>query len=581
MNVNRKLLVSFSGPFKDKQIIPLNKLDRINVAKAISVLNHKVRLGQLDGITEIFNFWFGKSTDEIDSIFTSISEYYQKIGYTSKQVAVLNLWSNFTLMDLLLSELPDQETAHDSHDFNTNLFLHYLQVNDQFISKSDSLANEIKSEDYSRIEDYIARFHVSNSINNFEITYTDVLHTLISNFYKSFLLLSFLESEYDNLLEVFLADYNVCSKEEFLKSIIPIAFHAINGEISDSGIQIMKVEGKESTIFLDQLIANSEATVKSLEDFVHLRANPLFKIAEDEYLIIDRGLAINRLFSSIFFDIFKTIKDKRVEIKRDFFGIYTYDFVEKYLSYTVLDKIFSKRNFKVFNGEYINSTYGVDTEPDYYVRNGKKILLFEIKGSIMRGDVKQSFSWSKIEEEVRKKFYGDAKNKKAVLQLVERIEILVEEKHQRGIYDKFRPDNFIVTPILIVVDHSLSTIGINHILNTWFQEEILKSKILSPIKHRIKKLVLINIDTLIVYSEYLKEKSGSFEAVLDSYIRRTDISNIDSIRKKYFPDGDIAQYELEQRINDVLIPFSKHIEEKIGKPKMIKEFLGFAEKLFK
>lgn len=74
MNVNRKLLVSFSGPFKDKQIVPLNKLDRINVAKAISVLNHKVRLGQLDGITEIFNFWFGKSTDEIDSIFTSISE---------------------------------------------------------------------------------------------------------------------------------------------------------------------------------------------------------------------------------------------------------------------------------------------------------------------------------------------------------------------------------------------------------------------------------------------------------------------------------------------------------------------------
>ena len=581
MNVNRILLVSFSGPFKDKQIIPLNKLDRIDVAKAVSFLNHKVRLGQLDSITETLNFWFGKSTDEIDSIFTSITEYYQKIGFTSKQLTVLNLWSNFTLMDLLLSQSSDQENTHDSQDFNKNLFLNYLQVNDQFISKSDSLANEIKSEDYRRIEDYIARFHISNSINHFEITYTDVSHTLISNFYKSFLLLSFLESEYNNLLKVFLADYNVCSKEDFLKSIIPIASHAINGEVSDSGIQILKTEGDKSTIFLDLLIANSETTVKSLEDFVHLRSNPLFKIEEDEYLIIDRGLAINRLFNSIFFDILKIIKDKRVEIKRDFFGIYTYDFIEKYLSYTVLDKIFIKRNFKVFTGEYINSTYDVDTEPDYYVRNGKKILLFEIKGSVIRGDVKQSFSWPKIEEEVRKKFYGDKKDKKAVLQLVERIEILVEEKDQRGFYDKSRPDNFIVTPILIVVDHSLSTIGINHILNTWFQEEISKSKILSPIKHRIKKLVLINIDSLIVYSEYLKDKSGSFEDILDSYIRRTDISKIDSILKKYFPNGDVAQYELEQRINDVLIPFSKHIEEKVGKPKMIKEFLGFAEKLFK
>lgn len=30
MKVNRKLLVSFLGSFKDKQIIPLNKLDGIH-----------------------------------------------------------------------------------------------------------------------------------------------------------------------------------------------------------------------------------------------------------------------------------------------------------------------------------------------------------------------------------------------------------------------------------------------------------------------------------------------------------------------------------------------------------------------
>lgn len=38
--------------------------------------------------------------------------------------------------------------------------------------------------------------------------------------------------------------------------------------------------------------------------------------------------------------------------------------------------------------------------------------------------------------------------------------------------------------------------------------------------------------------------------------------------------------ELEQRINDTLVPFSKHLEEKLKKPKMIKEFIGFGEKLF-
>src|SRR5690606_32173435 len=231
------------------------------------------------------------------------------------------------------------------------------------------------------------------------------------------------------------------------------------------------------------------------------------------------------------------------------------------------------------NGNEINSEYNLDTEPDYYVRNGKKIFLFEIKGSVIRGDIKQSFSWFTIEKEVRKKVYGDQADKKAILQLIERIEILVHDKNKAG-FDKQLPNNFIVTPILLATDHSLSTIGVNHILNTWFEEEIAKSEILSPIKKRVRKLVLINIDTLIVYSEYFKEKSGSFEELLDSYIGRIDIARIGSIRKKYFPDADVAQYELEQRINDILIPFSIHVEQKMGKPKMIKEFMEFAGKLF-
>lgn len=171
-------------------------------------------------------------------------------------------------------------------------------------------------------------------------------------------------------------------------------------------------------------------------------------------------------------------------------------------------------------------------------------------------------------------------DKKAILQLIERIEILVHDKKRAG-FDVQLPNNFIVTPILLVTDHSLSTIGVNHILNTWFEEEIAKSIILSPIKKRIRKLVLINIDTLIVYSEYFKEKSGSFEELLDSYIARIDITRIALIRKKTFLSADAAQDELEQRINDVLIPFSKHAEEKVGKPKMIKEFMEFAGRLFK
>lgn len=580
MNIKRKLLISFSGPFGEKEIAPLNNLDRVNVARSICILNHKARIGKLASISDFFDFWFGGKTPEAYEVFNPIRDYYQKSGYSSKQVAILNLWSNLTLMNLLLAQQPNEEFEKGKGDFNTLLLHHYLKVNEKFALDSDNLAKEIRFEDYERREDYIARVLLSNGINNFDIAYTNDLHNLIANFYKSYQLLSFLDSEYNELLNVFLTDYNVPNKEHFLKAILPVAFHAMNGAFTDSGIQILKTDNESSRDFLDRLISNSENCVDSSVDFSHLRANPLFKMDDNEYLIIDRGLAINRLFASIFFDVHKIIKDKRIKINGDFFFIYTYGFIEKYLTYTVLDKIYKKRGYKVLSGEDIVRNHNVDTEPDYYVRNGKKILLFEIKASIIRGEVKQSFSWTEIEKELKKKFYGTPKEKKAVLQLIERIEILVNKEDKRGVYDSTRPNNFIVTPILLVTDHALNTLGVNHILNAWFTDEVNKSEILSPIKHRIRKLVIVNIDTLIVYSEYLKDKSGAFEDFLGTYIDRIDASRIDSIKNKRFENEAIMLKELEQRINDTLVPFSKHLEESLEKPKMIKEFIGFAEKLF-
>lgn len=578
MNVKRVLPISFSGPFPDHKVAELKEFKKENVAKVIASLNHKVRVGKLSSIFDVFGFWFSADNPYADELFDAIRDYYNNIGYRPDQLGTFSLWSNFELMNDLLSSENEENKELSKHEVEVDLFKNYLKINDQFIKKSDELAKQLNPEAFDRIEDYLATMHISNSISIFEISYTNVLNTLIANFYKAYLLLEFLESDYPELFQQFLIDYGIADKNEFLRSIMPIAIHAVRGELTESGIQILKAEG-DSKLFLDNLIANSEGSVSLMEDFVHLRSNPLYKIADTEYLIIDRGLAVNRLFNSIFFDILSIIKDSKVKVKKDFFSIYTFDFVEKYLSYTVLDKIFRKRGYKVFSGEDITNTCKIDTEPDYYVRNGKKVFMFEIKGSIVRGDVKQGFSWQKLEADLKKKFYGDQSDKKAILQLIERIEIL-EDNSSKAVYDKDRPDNFIVTPILLVTDHSLNTIGINHILNTWFEEEVEKSTKLKPIKNRIKKLIVIHIDSFIIYSEYFKENSRSFENLIESYIERIDRNRIHSMKKKVFSDPGSQQAALEHRINDILFSFAHHLEEKVGTPKLLKEFLEFGGKIF-
>lgn len=578
MNVKRVLPISFSGPFPDHKVAELKEFKKENVAKVIASLNHKVRMGKLSSIFDAFGFWFSNDNPNADDLFDTIRDYYKKNGYRPDQLVTFSLWSNFELMNDLLSSENEENKELSKHEVEVDLFKNYLKINDQFIKKSDELAKQLNPEAFDRIEDYLATMHISNSISIFEISYTNVLNTLIANFYKAYLLLEFLESDYPELFQQFLIDYGIADKNEFLRSIMPIVIHAVKGELTESGIQILKAEG-DSKLFLDKLIANSEGSVSLMEDFVHLRSNPLYKIADTEYLIIDRGLAVNRLFNSIFFDILSIIKDGKVKVKKDFFSIYTFDFVEKYLSYTVLDKIFRKRGYKVFSGEDITNTFKIDTEPDYYVRNGKKVFIFEIKGSIVRGDVKQGFSWRKLEAELKKKFYGDQSDKKAILQLIERIEIL-EDNSSKAVYDIDIPDNFIVTPILLITDHSLNTIGINHILNSWFDEEVEKSTKLKLIKNRIKKLIVIHIDTLIIYSEYFKENSRSFENLIESYIERIDRNRIDSMKKKVFSDPGSQQEALEHRINDILFSFAHHLEEKVSRPKLLKEFLEFGGRIF-
>lgn len=581
MNINRTLLVSFSAPFGDKELLPINRLDRNRVARVLSGLNHKVRNGEMSNIFDLFSFWFNKDNDQAVGFFDSIMAYYKTIGYDSSRLTVINLWSNFNLLNKLLSSSYEETSEISKNEFEITLFLNYLKVNDEFIEKSDIFSKELDSKDFPRIEDYISRLHLVGTLPYYEISYTNVLFTLISNFYKSYLLFSFFESDYPELISVFFEDYQLNNKEEFFRAILPVAFHAMDGETTGSGIQILELDSEESKAFLDLLIANTETSINLAEDFVHLRANPLMKLDDGEYLIFDRGLAVNRIFNSIFFDILKIIKDKRVKIKGNFFGVYTYEFIEKYLSCKVLDKIFAGRGYKVLSGNSITEQFNVDTEPDYYVRNGKKISIFEIKASIIRGDVKQSFKWKDIEGELRKKFFEDEKeDKKAIKQLIERIENLASN-NDKAIYDNARHDKFIVTPILLITDHSLNAVGVNHILNEWFNLEINNSQILKPIKERIGNLIVINIDTLIIYSEYFKESAGAFERLIESYQHRVNPHRIASLKNKQFATSEMQMEALEQRINDTLVSFATHCEETIGTPKLIKEFMVFAKDLFK
>ncbi|OIQ65023.1 hypothetical protein GALL_534220 [mine drainage metagenome] len=236
-------------------------------------------------------------------------------------------------------------------------------------------------------------------------------------------------------------------------------------------------------------------------------------------------MIINKIYSSVYWDV------KRIITENPQFGIsenqfrqdFTSHFSEEFLVYKLLGKAYGHRNYKQFTGVEMKAIIG-DTEPDYYIRNGNKLFLFEVKDSFIAGKFKQSFNVVAIEKELKKKYYGrdEPGQEKAVKQLVTRIKTSLELGYPFDENYKVRSLN--VYPVLIVYDINLTVPGMERALMSWFSdamkvlnEEMAKKNIKG---YKVNDLVVLHIDGLCMLSEYLAAGRLKLEELINDYLQR-------------------------------------------------------------
>lgn len=281
----------------------------------------------------------------------------------------------------------------------------------------------------------------------------------------------------------------------------------------------------------------------------------------------------------MFFELLRiSEKDKSLKLNNGkFFTIFTYDFIEKHLSYSLLNRIYNNSGYLYLTGEQIKLQFTVDTEPDYYARKGNKVFMYEIKGSMVTGPAKQSFNYTEIEKELKEKYLFDTSDggKKAVKQLSDRIKILLLQS-DKSIYDKdYNAQNIRVFPILLVSETMLTTPGVNHVLNEWFQEEIQNDEVLNNARHRIHNLVIIDIDTLIIFSKELNRNPSLLKKLIIEYSTLCSKRKFELWKKNNIPSPE----KLEAKIMSTLVSFGQFSRDKI-KPEVPDLFVEFGVELF-
>lgn len=475
----------------------------------------------------------------------------ERIG---REIIIINTYSSLRLFEYFFSK-EEEVVTQTATEFERNLFKAYLVLNSQYTA-AQKLAFESTKNLLEEIKVPMLFFSMHYPIS--DKTNYDINQVWISQVAKAIYLFQFLENHTKtrDLLNAFLTHFEKKTWQDYLKDLIPLTDPAIK-KVREAHTDIVINPGakhKESCDFLEKLVVKDNDPLYEY-DFLTLRERPFYKISDGVYRIIFNLFVVEKIYKGLYFllrDINAKLPSKIKEI-RSFYGD---EFSEKFLSYKVIESIYRQKCLKLSGKEI--SDLKIDGGPDYYIRKGKDILIFESKDFLVKADDKLSFNFEVYEKEFRRILYfeilPDGREKpKAVMQLINFLRELLQNNFKPDTNYKYK--EVYIYPILLTHDSQYDTFGFNELLDFWFQDELLGLKDEGLFIHRVKPITVINIDCLIDNQAALAE-SEQLHEIIKLYHEHKMIDK----NKKFKTKAEHEQYMMTK-----LIPFAQFIDRYFNK----------------
>lgn len=232
-----------------------------------------------------------------------------------------------------------------------------------------------------------------------------------------------------------------------------------NNLLSVAVIKYLAIQWDE-VISMDSAVGDRNNNI----DYRVFRSHPLIKLSDGHYVIFNRQILAECLYNNMFFELKKFYKG-------DFFEFYNKHFVEEYLFQPIMRECLK-------GNEYF---YPVKTgpeeehQPDFYIRKGGDILLFECKGVKINGNIKEKADLNELIEALKQKFVLSTKNhgkpskenSEGITQLADVIDLIEDDNPK---WDADIPDDVTYYPFLVIEDPKITCFGFMPLVNSWFDE---------------------------------------------------------------------------------------------------------------
>ena len=502
-------------------------------------------------------FFSEVSKKHIPDLNNRVSKYLNTTG--QDRVCYCTIKTALELMRVAFS-IPTEEYKNDGQkeDFEYDLFRTVLMLNEHLMSFSHN------NQELDLATLLFSNYYVQNDIIN--QNQNDTFIRQVTHYKK---LMDFLinHPKCTNAHEVFLQKMGINSMDEYSKtwmSLVSLSMGYLkSGEKACPIFDYNHLKDEDHLIsksVLDNLCIDITSTIpydaeetESRDDNVDyrtFRSHPLIRVDDGKYLIYSLHLLLERLYSSLFFDIKDGFKNA--------FGFYNKEFVERRLFQpsvlAALSKFTSFHLPSKHDVEELNAPAEKDGQPDFYVREDYNIILFECKAIRIKGEVKDKSDVSELLDLLRQKLYQSTQNtdksrkekKKSedlgVKQLVNQMERIDEYTFE---FDDNIPDEVAYYPVLVLEDTHLVIPGISNIINSWYKDlinKVLPNQMCHPV-------VVMSVNTLIRHRQTFAR--FGFHTIFDNYYTEAAKYDEDGIHWTFNPVADFDTFMAEKyRINE-------------------------------
>lgn len=521
-----KIIPKFNEIFPDEE-----KLEIIEYLKKIpkELLLQSIGFCNTYPLPNYNNFFSNPQTKK--EVLFRVNQF-KKISRSKDEIEIITPYSCLRLAEIILNNIYEfTENGEENADSELCLFKVFLILGERIGNFQHNFVEEPNHE--SLVDFLLLQSFQLSELSLSKDDKTEFVKLIYSTIYKFQEILSFLEiSNLKNVKTKFIESFNVKSESELIyqmKYLFAILFIA--------KYQNQYIFSKQNFSSFE-LIQNLTSTkIVEDEDFTEIKKYPIYFLDENRFSVINFFFAVDLFYRSAKFRLKEIYLTEKLDKEfGDFFSFYNKKFSEEFLMKNILDKIFEKRYFT----KYKNPQSEQENQLDYYVNYNNTIYLFENKDVLINKSIKATNSIEPLLVFLKQKFYLNKDKKVGIQQLVYSIEQIYNANFKFD--DTINYNKKIqIFPILIVQDRVFQSFGINYKLNNWFRQELNNRLIYNSNKFQIKGLILIDIDTLILWKDNVKNKNKLFKTLLENHVQQMETKPKKSYKhikylNKYFED---------------------------------------------